>query len=768
MLFRSVYVYICLIMCTGLKAQSDCKVDIQVKVKELDDAHILPYAVVYDMLNKQSYVCDENGVTSLKAPCQQSIQFKIKATGFNDTILSLNLSDQNIILEIGLEHISKHLHDIEIISNREEYIINQGNEHIHEKQIFESSGQSLGKVLENVEGIVAATAGNGNSKPILHGMDGYRVLLLNNEIRQEGQQWGKDHAPEMDAYLAKEIIVLKGASSLRYGSDAMAGVILIQPESIEKTKLKASVLSAFQGNGRAYHISSSVQNSIGFKQVPISWRLQSSYKRSGNISTPERYLKNTGFEEVSGSATIFASNKHFSTELFSSLFHSQLGLYSGAFISNRTDLQSFLETGKVQAFDLSDFSYDIDRPKQKVSHFLLKNKWHIHTGHHSSLDIVLGYQNNRRLEFDRFKPRANNPEFDYRIQTITADANFQWQSNRRFTSLIGANYIYQRNFYSGRFFIPAFYSHTTGFFAIERYRLKKVLLEGGLRYDYKNITSQFYRQRQFLEPVNTFQNFTYSLSAKWMLDSIQTFILNTGLGWRAPSVTELYSAGIHQGSSTFEIGSADLTSERVYSINADYKTNFKKWKASLNAYYQYIPNYIYLSPDLNNAIEVTSSGSWLRYQYQQVNASIYGLDANLFYDFSNFWRTGVSGSFIQGYNWDKKNYLINIPATRLIPNMHFYPYFKSTWQHDIALELKCVFEQHFTDLREEVVRPPEGYQILGFSYTLSKTFHKNTLLFGFNVDNALNTKYRDYTDRFRFYADMPGRNIYINIKYIFN
>ncbi len=753
---------------TYLKAQIGCNAVLNIEVKEKDDGDALPFCTIYNVTENKSYISNEKGKVIIKAACSTSLQLKIRYVGFKDTTLIILLNTNEQLQTIGLEHTELHLHDVEVIGERQEQLTIQSNEHIHEKELFQSSGKSLGKVLENVQGIVAATAGNGNSKPFLHGMDGYRVLILNNGIRQEGQQWGKDHAPEIDAYLAREVIVLKGAASIRYGSDALAGVVLINPEPIEHTPFRASILTSVQSNGGAYHLAGHLQQSFQIGQLPFAWRLQSAYKKSGTIRTPVRYLKNTGFEEIDGSFTLVTGNKLFSTELFASLFHSQLGLYAGAYISNKTDLSSFLNQGEPFAYDLSDFSYTIDRPRQAVNHFLLKNKWHIHTSHHSALDFIIGFQSNRRKEFDKFRPRSGQPEFDYGIKTVTADAIFNFNSNQRWSTSIGSNYVFQRNNYNGRFFIPAFYSQAIGVFAIEKWILKRMQIEAGLRYDYKQLMSQYYILQNYYEPVNQFNNLTYSLSAKYAIDSANTLIANAGVGWRAPSVTELYSRGIHHGSSTYEVGNPNLKSERVYSVNLEHKWQRKYFSTLLSAYVQYIPNYIYLAPDKVNSIEVTTSGAWLRYNYEQLDATINGIDGSFMLKPIKPITLSITGSLVEGRDLNANAYLINIPAARLKTELTYTINASGNWQHELRANIQHVWQQNRTDLNRELVAPPPSYLLIGAAYHVTKKMKKHQIDLSLIADNLTNVRYRDYLDRFRFYSDMPGRNITVNVKYGFN
>ena len=70
--------------------------------------------------------------------------------------------------------------------------------------------------------------GTTTAKPVIHGMYGNRVLIMNNGVRQSGQQWGEDHAPEVDVEGNNHIQVIKGAEAVRYGAEAMAGAIVME------------------------------------------------------------------------------------------------------------------------------------------------------------------------------------------------------------------------------------------------------------------------------------------------------------------------------------------------------------------------------------------------------------------------------------------------------------------------------------------------------------------------------------------------------------
>jgi iron complex outermembrane receptor protein len=81
-------------------------------------------------------------------------------------------------------------------------------------------------------GVTTLQTGSSISKPVIHGLHSNRILIMNNGVRQEGQQWGSEHAPEIDPFIATRLSVVKGAAGVRYGSDAIGGVILVEPEEL--------------------------------------------------------------------------------------------------------------------------------------------------------------------------------------------------------------------------------------------------------------------------------------------------------------------------------------------------------------------------------------------------------------------------------------------------------------------------------------------------------------------------------------------------------
>ena len=171
-------------------------------------------------------------------------------------------------------------------------------------------------------------------------------MILNNGIRLEGQQWGAEHAPEIDPFLADEITVIKGAETVRFGPEAMGGVILVSPAEIPtKSESKTDLYVLGASNGRMGNIS--VTHQDGFKSIKgLGYRVQGSVKRAGNIQSPDYYQANTGLNEINFSGALGYTSPKLGAEIYYSFFNTELGILRDSHTGNLTDLQEIIANGR--------------------------------------------------------------------------------------------------------------------------------------------------------------------------------------------------------------------------------------------------------------------------------------------------------------------------------------------------------------------------------------------------------------------------------------
>jgi iron complex outermembrane receptor protein len=208
------------------------------------------------------------------------------------------------MLEIQLVPSSTELQSIVIEGAKANHGASQAAALLEENELEALHGKPLGESLKEIPGVNALQTGPSIFKPVIDGLHSQRILILNNGIRQEGQQWGIEHAPEVDPFIASSIQVVKGAETVRYGSAAMGGVIIINPPPLHMTdKIGGEVNTGIMSNNRMAVFSAMVEGSL-LAGSGWSWRLQGSMKKGGDYHAPKHNLSNTGVHEFNFSGAL--------------------------------------------------------------------------------------------------------------------------------------------------------------------------------------------------------------------------------------------------------------------------------------------------------------------------------------------------------------------------------------------------------------------------------------------------------------------------------
>ncbi len=149
--------------------------------------------------------------------------------------------------------------------------------------------------MSEISGVNSIKTGNNISKPVIQGLYGSRVLVMNNGIKMAEQEWGIEHAPSVDPNAFDHIDVVKGASALKYGGDAIGGVILLEsPKYPKKDTLMGKVALSGISNGKGLALNTDITKTW---QNGWALRTQGSAKKLGDLETPNYSLQNTGADE---------------------------------------------------------------------------------------------------------------------------------------------------------------------------------------------------------------------------------------------------------------------------------------------------------------------------------------------------------------------------------------------------------------------------------------------------------------------------------------
>lgn len=737
------------------------------RITDLDDGKELEGTFVILQETNNTQITNEHGRFRFSNLEAGNYHLVIRHVGCRDSSIFISLK-KNVFISVKLPHSAIELSEIDIMDKQPDMMKTQTVNEIKDKDLDKTRGQSLGDALKIVSGVTTLNTGSTISKPMIHGMQGYRILILNNGIRQEGQQWGNEHAPEIDPFMAQKLSVIKGAGAVRYGSDAMAGVILVEPNDLPDTaSLHSEINLVGASNGKAGAASGILEGYFD-KLKYLSWRIQGTVKKSGNIKTPEYYLKNTGTEEINYSAAMGYHRKKWGVEGYYSQFNSKIGIFSGAHVGNLTDLKAAFNSNKPQD-SLAGFSYTIGRPYQDIAHELAKGKLHVHLAPRWIATLQYAYQYNIRKEYDKHPPlnnalaELNKPELDYRITSQTTDLVIEHLNIKSFRGQFGGSYMNQKNVYLGRFFIPNFKNNTWGIFASERYVRPHLELEAGLRYDYKNLKSYYYTGNVLQKPDLTFSNVSWNAGAIIKPKHYFHIFINLGSAWRAPAPNELYSNGIHHGVGSIERGDPGLKTETVYNGIITGLLQLNHFQTEVSVYHNQFSNYIYLNPA--DQPELTIRGAYPVFNYKQADVRISGIDAKISGQLANHVELSSKLMLLRAWNYSINDYLVYMPSDRYSLNVKYYTDI-SKHLKDLYLEAgyQYVTKQWRVPQNTDFAPPPAAYGLLSAEAGVSFFAGRQQLDISIAATNLTDEIYRDYLDRFRYFCDSQGRNFILRLK----
>lgn len=647
----------------------------------------------------------------------------------------------------------------------------QISQQINALTLEENRNRSLAEVLKNISGVQLLQTGSTINKPIVNGLYGNRLAILNDGMKLESQQWGNDHAPEIDVYAAHTITVVKGAESLRYGGEALAGAVLISSKpwnNIDSLSGQININGFTNGKG--------MQTALNLEGItPITglkWTFNGNYSKSGNRKTPDYYLNNTGQRIYNLNAAIDYHYKNAHIEASYKQYHNEAGILSSTHIGDLTSFQERLKYGRPYPSELLGFSYAIDAPRQEVNHDILQVAYNQQLDLDKTVSIKYAFQHNHRKEYDKRRAgRSAIPSMNMILQSHALDASYTITGiNRKLiTGLQGQTQV--NNNVVGTFntpLIPNYNAFNIGAFGIYQWQKDRFAYEIGARYDFKNFDAAGYDfYGKAYGGNDQFHNLSSNLGLSYTIDNHMVLKSNLGLAWRAPSAQELYSQNIHQSTARYERGDASLDAEKGLKWISSLTIHDKKNFLNIDLYANFINNYIYVKP--TNEYLQNLAGTFPIWQYSQNNALLTGIDVQAKYAIQEQLTYSANSSFIYAKNLDNQDYLPLIPPLSYTHEIAFTTKGNRNWlQHTkFALGQEIYAKQFLTTASMEMAPAPSAYQLINASVSLGSLIGGHQLQTRLLVENLLNSTYKSYTDLFRYYSHGIGRNLQLTIHYTF-
>ena len=593
---------------------------VQVSGKISDEAtgQILQGASIYFPELKKGVVSNDKGIYQINIKPGNYI-IEVSYIGFSLQTISLSIPT-NLVKDFLLNHAVLENANVTVTS----FLRTTSSKKtptpisiIKKEDFFKGVSTNLIDALSKTPGVTQLSTGPAISKPIIRGLGYNRVVVLNDGVKQEGQQWGDEHGIEIDEYNVARTEVLKVPASIIYGSEALSGVINITSNvPVAEGALRGNVFSNYQSNNnlQGYHFD------IAGNKNGLVWGLNASSKKASDYKNKyDGYVYNSKFSELNGGGFVGIEKDWGYSHFIVNKFSQKLGMIEGT----RNELGQFLKED-LPATDADFSSTTPNIPYQYIQHtkYILDNSINWGTG---KLKANMAYQRNQRQEFGNIEdPSEKSLYFD--LGTLNYSFQYLLPETNNWKHTIGVNGLQQNNKNKGvETLIPEYKSVEVGLFFYTQKHIDKFNFSGGARIDKKGI--------EFNGLQKNYGDIAGSLGMTYEATNDLIFKFNIARGYRAPNLSELGSNGAHEGTNRYEYGNTNLESEKSLQFDAGLEWSNEHISFTGNAFYNNVTNYIFyqklIGANGGDSIINNEDNEYFAFAYNQQDAKLIGAEFNL-------------------------------------------------------------------------------------------------------------------------------------------
>jgi iron complex outermembrane recepter protein len=791
---KKTYVFLYLIIAllfNNLQAQNS----LQGVIKDKETGQPIPGAVVYLAELKQGTTAQENGTFELDDLPAGNFLVEIRSIGYNSYIHNILIKGK-VELKIELEESAVEMNEVVVtgsVSTTQKMLNPIPTYSVEKSQLQHSGSSNIIEALTKVPGVFQISTGPAISKPVIRGLGYNRVLVLHDDIRQEGQQWGDEHGVEIDDKSIDKVEIIKGPGSLAYGSDALAGVVnFISAPTLSVGQIRGNVSMNYQTNNALMDYYASNQGNIkGF-----NWLVQGTYKLAGNYSN--RYdgkVYNSGFNEKNLSGYLGLTKRWGFSFLRFSTFNQHLGLIEGErdsegrFTKLVSVSQDQVEELPATNNDLN--AYRIDVPKQTIRHNRIQLNSKILLGN-SSVQADIGFQQNLRQEFsDPLAPK--NPELAFQLNSFNYNLKYNFPETGGWHHIAGISGMIQKNENQGdEKLIPDYNLNDAGVFFTTSKTWESTHFSAGLRIDNRHINSRSLLKDRITAPIGSgdykFEGFkknitntSFGLGISRNVSSTIIVKANFSNGFRAPNLAELATNGKHEGTFRYEYGNKNLKAETSQQADLGLSYMSKHIALEVSPFLNNVQNFIYIKKLVSitggDSIPDTEDPS-PAFKYTQGNAVLYGGEISLDihphpYDFIHIKQ---SLSLVRGILRKQADSTRNLP---MIPPVAYQFELKiqptktalKLSKPYMLVEYNYIFEQNrvYSAFGTETRTPGYGLLNIGIGADFTRKDKEPLCSIHILVTNLMDVAYQNHLSRLKYAPENPvsqrmgiynmGRNI---------
>jgi iron complex outermembrane recepter protein len=595
---------------------------------------------------------------------------------------------------------------------------------------------TLGEMVATVPGVRDLSTGQGIGKPVIRGLTSTNVLVMDNGQRLETQQWGDEHGPNIEATSAERVEIIKGPASVLYGSDAVGGVVnVIQPDLPDAIGhdpfVRGNVTLGYTGNGPGPDGTLNLEGASGHVGANATF----TGRTFGDISTPGGTLVNSGDKTWNAGGNLGVRDSW--------------GSLQGGYVHRSERIEIYEDPAESPG---ATGWQQVNEDRARLTSQLPVGGAH--------LDMAGYYEKNVRQEFE--DANATTPGLQLAATTWSGDAKYHHPAVGPFAGVLGIAGLQSSVDKSGdEPLVPDSRTGALGAFLYEQAESGPWSFSFGLRYDYRQLSVDADSSLGVVAQTRDYNSVAGSIGALYRLSKISALVANIGRGYRSPTVFELFSNGVHEGTQRFEVGDSTLVPETSLNTDLSYRIQSSRMRMEVGAFLNHLNDYIYPSP----TGQIDSASGLQIYDVTQGNSTLYGFEGALQWHITTALHFSGTTDYVYGQNTSIETPLPLIPPFRATYGLRLEAPDRDMFVGPYVGALgESVAQQTRTSPDDYA---PPGYTIFGFGFGSGVQAGKQVIQVDLQVRNLFDTAYRSYLSRYKTYADNPGRNTIVRISTAF-
>ena len=711
------------------------------KVIDTESGEPISFATIHLTELNKTVNSHGDGTFTLRNVPSGTYRLRVHRIGYQTISRSLtigkNPENTTEFITVALKETVLSSDAVEIVSRS----LSSGNAHLEDastrlsgSNLRDNLAVTLGETLRDLPGFSLRSMGSAPGRPVLRGLGGERLLILENgECAGDLSSQSADHAVTIDPGSAEEIEIARGPEALRFGSNAVGGVINVVNEHIPESPAEHFHGAYFlQGQSASTGLSTGVKTTVPLHQK-LTAVVDGNLRSTRNLQTPEGELSNSGIFSTDNTAGLSYHHNRGYTGLTGSIYLNNYGIPPDPLGGHPGGVT--IEMEKYGAKLVNEFTFKDSFFKSAKGNFSFTNYYHREIESNGAIGTEFG------LLTGTFSVLTHHGK-----TALSDRGKFGLWGKWRDYAVNGAN-------------TPDSESRKVALFLIEEKKWDDFQLKWGARYDYNSTMPEQndpdsdignIRARRF-NALSGSVSLNYFWRENLRLGSIVLY------SFRAPSQEELYSEGPHLAAYSYEVGNPDLNPERGLSTELFLKWNTDRFAFETNFYRNSFSNYLY---PVNTGRQSFRFPSLQVYQFDETRALFHGFEVKSQFEMTSTWAVNGSMSYTHarqresaGDGWHP---LPMIPPLKTNLGVDYAPN-----PFRVGISMDWVARQNRTG---EFETETTGYTLLNldaqYHFQRGKILHT----FSLSVGNLLNTTYRNHLSRIKEITPEAGRNISLHYR----